>query len=220
MNELKVFENPEFGEIRMVEVDGKPYAVGVDVARALGYANPSKAVIDHCKGDFLTWKVTDALGRIQDTRIIPEGDIYRLIVKAADQSKSEEVQQRAAHFESWIFDDVIPSIRKHGAYMTPEKVEEILSDPDTIIQLATQVKVEREKRLALEAELDRSKEWYSIKRVAAINGCSRKQYDWKRLKTASIEMGYGVKKIFDANYGEVNTYHMNVWEAVYPRAEL
>lgn len=77
-----------------------------------------------------------------------------------------------------------------------------------------------EKRMALETELDRSKEWYSIKRVAHLNGVSYKVFDWQRLKFESQRQGYGVKKIFDANYGEVNTYHMNVWETVYPEMEL
>lgn len=77
-----------------------------------------------------------------------------------------------------------------------------------------------EKRMALETELDRSKEWYSIKRVAQLNGVSYKVFDWRRLKLESQRQGYGVKKIFDANYGEVNTYHMNVWETVYPEMEL
>lgn len=84
-----------------------------------------------------------------------------------------------------------------------------------------------EKRLALESEnkqlqadLDKSKEWYSIKRVASLNGCSHRRFDWRKLKRESIAQGFGVKKIFDANYGEVNTYHISVWEAVYPEMEL
>ena len=77
-----------------------------------------------------------------------------------------------------------------------------------------------EKRMALETELDRSKEWYSIKRVAHLNGVSYKVFDWRRLKLESQRQGHGVKKIFDANYGEVNTYHMRVWEKVYPNMEL
>jgi prophage antirepressor-like protein len=85
MNNIKIFNNAEFGNIRAVEIEGKPYAVGVDVARALSYANPIKAIIDHCKGDLLTWEVTDSLGRMQDTRIISESDNYRLIINAAAQ---------------------------------------------------------------------------------------------------------------------------------------
>lgn len=72
----------------------------------------------------------------------------------------------------------------------------------------------------LQQELDYSKDWYSIKRVAAMNGVDWKTFNWRKLKEKSIELGYGVKKIFDANYGEVNTYHRDVWEAVYPEYEI
>lgn len=89
-------------------------------------------------------------GGIQETNVIPEGDIYRLIVKAADQSKNMRIKEKAEKFERWIFDEVIPAIRKHGGYLTPEKVEEALLNPDTIIQLATQLKEERQKRIESE----------------------------------------------------------------------
>lgn len=72
----------------------------------------------------------------------------------------------------------------------------------------------------LQQELDYSKNWYSIKRVAAMNGVDWKTFNWRKLKEKSIELGYGVKKIFDANYGEVNTYHRDVWEAAYPEYEI
>lgn len=72
----------------------------------------------------------------------------------------------------------------------------------------------------LQQELDYSKVWYSIKRVAAMNGVDWKTFNWRKLKEKSIELGYGVKKIFDANYGEVNTYHRDVWEAAYPEYEI
>ena len=72
----------------------------------------------------------------------------------------------------------------------------------------------------LQQELDYSKDWYSIKRVAAMNGVDWKTFNWRKLKGKSIELGYGVKKIFDANYGEVNTYHRDAWEATYPEYEI
>lgn len=72
----------------------------------------------------------------------------------------------------------------------------------------------------LQQELDYSKEWLSIKRVAAMNGVEWKIFDWRKLKTVGLEMGYSVKKIFDANYGEVNTYHKDVWETCYPEYEI
>lgn len=72
----------------------------------------------------------------------------------------------------------------------------------------------------LQQELDYSKEWFSIKRVAAMNGVDWKTFNWRKLKEKSIELGYGIKKIFDANYGEVNTYHKDVWENTYPEYEI
>jgi anti-repressor protein len=154
-NQLQIFKNNEFGEIRMIEVDGRPYAVGVDIARALEYSNPSKAVIQHCKG--ITKLGIPSEGGIQETNVIPEGDIYRLIVKAADQSKNPKIKAKAERFERWIFDEVLPSIRKHGAYMTDEVIEKVLTDPDTIIKLATQLKEERQKRLEAEKQIEEQK---------------------------------------------------------------
>jgi len=154
-NQLQIFKNEEFGEIRIVEVNGKPYAVGVDIARVLEYSNPSKAVIQHCKG--ITKLGIPSEGGIQETNVIPEGDIYRLIVKAADQSKNPRIKAKAERFERWIFDEVLPSIRKHGAYLTLEKIEEVLMNPDTIIQLATQLKEERQKRLEAEKQIEEQK---------------------------------------------------------------
>lgn len=72
----------------------------------------------------------------------------------------------------------------------------------------------------LQQELDYSKDWLSIKRVAAMNNVDWKTFDWRKLKEKGLEMGYSVKKIFDANYGEVNTYHREVWEATYPEYEI
>ena len=116
--------------------------------------------------------------------------------------------------------EVLPSIRKHGAYMTSDTIDKMINSPEFGIKLLTALRDEQDKRKALETELDRSKEWYSIKRVAQLNGVSYKVFDWRRLKLESQRQGYGVKKIFDANYGEVNTYHVNVWEKVYPNMEL
>ncbi|WP_019123777.1 phage antirepressor Ant [Brevibacillus massiliensis] len=118
MNQIKLFDHQEFGQVRIVELDGKPYAVGVDVARALEYAKPSQAVIDHCKG--IRKLGIPSQGGVQETNIIPEGDIYRLVVKAADQSKSKVVKAKAERFESWIFDTVLPTIRKTGGYVANE----------------------------------------------------------------------------------------------------
>jgi anti-repressor protein len=162
MNDLIVFINTEFGKIRVIEIDGKPYAVGVDAARSLGYAKPSQAIIDHCKGIRklgIPSKNQYGVEVIQETNMIPESDIYRLIIKAADQSRSPDIQEKAARFEQWIFEEVLPSIRQHGAYVTTSKMEEIMNDPDAWIKLLTTLKEERtaKKRLQIQVENDKPK---------------------------------------------------------------
>lgn len=137
------FNNAEFGNLRTVESDGVIEFCGKDIANALGYANPSKALKDHCKGVTKRYPLATP-GGIQNVRFISEPDLYRLIA----HSKLPNAQK----FESWIYTDVLPSIRRHGGYLTPEKVEEALTDPDTIIRLATNLKEERAKRQELEAE--------------------------------------------------------------------
>ena len=92
--------------------------------------------------------------------------------------------------------------------------------PTTYLEALKELVAVEEEKERLQLELDRSKDWYSIKRVAALNGVSWKTIKWRKLKETGLAMGYEVKKIFDANYGEVNVYHRKVWEATYPEYEL
>lgn len=109
MNDIKIFENKEFGEIRTVEVERKIYFVASDVARALGYTRPADAVSQHCR---YTVKHSiphpQNLDKQMEVNVIPEGDMYRLIT----HSKLESAER----FESWVFDEVLPSIRQTGTY--------------------------------------------------------------------------------------------------------
>ena len=114
MNEIQIFNNPEFGDIRTVTVEGKEYFYGVDIANALLYKRPSKAVTDNCKGILNQDTIKNAGGYPE--LLIPEGDVYRLIIKAGQQGNSKEIKEKADKFEKWIFDEVLPSIRKTGAY--------------------------------------------------------------------------------------------------------
>ena len=150
MNDLKIFNNMEFGNVRAAEIDGKSYAVGVDVARALEYAKPSQAVIDHCRG-IRKLGIPSAKG-IQETNMIPESDIYRLIIKAADQSRNPEIKEKATRFEKWIFEDVLPSIRRHGAYITTSKLEELMNDPRAWAKMLTTIAEEREEKERLQID--------------------------------------------------------------------
>jgi len=114
---MQIFTSAEFGEIRMVMVGGNPHAIGSDVAKACEYAIPHKAVRDHCKG-VLTWNILTNGGN-QQVLIIPEGDIIRLIVKAADQSKSPDIKAKAERLERLIFDEILPTIMRTGRYALP-----------------------------------------------------------------------------------------------------
>ena len=150
-NELKIFENPAFGSIRTTEDNGKVLFCGTDVAKALGYnGNPQEAIRRHCREDgCVNHAVIDSMGREQQAKFIDEGNLYRLIT----HSKLPEAEK----FESWVFDDVLPSIRKHGMYAT----EELLDNPDFAIAAFMALKEEREKRKALETTVDVQKQQIS-----------------------------------------------------------
>ena len=140
-NEIQPFEF-EGSQVRTAQDDnGNPLFCGNDVAQVLGYANPAKAVIDHCKG-FPFWKPLETAGGIQRVRFISEGDMYRLITSSKLPA--------AERFEKWVYDEVLPSIRKHGAYMTQQTLDKALTSPDFLIQLATKLKEEQEKVKELE----------------------------------------------------------------------
>lgn len=138
MNNLQVFNNNEFGAVRTIEINNKPYFCGSDVAKALGYAIPSKAINTHCKG--VSKMEVPTKGGVQEMLFISEGDVYRLIAKSKLPS--------AEKFESWVFDEVLPSIRKHGIYAT----DELLNNPDLFISVLQDLKKEREEKAKLEGE--------------------------------------------------------------------
>lgn len=118
MNELQIFNSPEFGDIRTVEIDGKPYFVGTDVAKALGYAKPNNAVSTHCRYT-LKRGIATKQGNMSEMVLIPEGDIYRLIIRSKLSS--------AERFERWVFDEVLPAIHHNGGYIMGQ---ENLSDSE------------------------------------------------------------------------------------------
>lgn len=147
MEQITGFKNAEFGVLRTIEVDDKILFCASDVAKALGYSNPNKAINDHCRA--ITKRDTPISGKMQEINFITEGDVYRLIVRSKLPS--------AEKFETWVFDEVLPSIRKHGAYMTEQTVEKALTNPDFLIRLATELKQEQEKRKSLEIQIQADK---------------------------------------------------------------
>ena len=157
MNQMEIFKNPEFGSVRVIEENGKYLFCGVDVAKALGYTKPQNAIDRHCPHALKrgigvqTGKKADGTPAVQmvEMLFIPEGDVYRLIVHSKLPS--------AERFERWVFDEVLPSIRKHGAYMTKEKLWEVAASPEALMKLCSDLLAEREKNAALRADNARLK---------------------------------------------------------------
>ena len=146
MQELQIFNSPEFGQIRTIERGGEPWFVGKDVAEALGYANARNAVPDHVDDEDKLRTQIEYAGQKREVTLINESGLYSLVLS----SKLPGAKQ----FKRWITSEVIPSIRKHDAYMTPDKLEEVLLSPDTLIQLAQNLKNEQEKRKALQEQVE------------------------------------------------------------------
>ena len=145
MNELKIFKNELFGEIRIIEIDKEPWFVGKDVAEVLGYSNPRDALSKHVDNEDKGVAKCDTLGGSQELTVINESGLYSLILSSK--------LPNAKAFKRWVTSEVLPSIRKHGLYAT----DELLDNPDLIIQMASKLKEEREARKALEVENDTMK---------------------------------------------------------------
>ena len=148
MKELQVFENHEFGKVRAVEVEEEPWFVGKDVARALGYSDTKSAVSDHVdqedrqiiqRGQNATFEIPT-----RGLTIINESGLYSLVLSSK--------LPNARKFRRWVTTEVLPTVRKHGAYMTPETLQAAILNPDTMIQLCQQLKAEQEHSRQLEAE--------------------------------------------------------------------
>lgn len=123
MNELKVFQNSEFGELGVLTIDGKEYFPATQCAKILGHENPARAIRKYCKG--VTEVVTPTNGGNQPTKFIPEGDLYRLIVRSKLPS--------AEKFERWVFDEVLPELRCTGSYGSNINLEEIIAKTATAV---------------------------------------------------------------------------------------
>lgn len=140
MNELQIFNHPDFGQVRTIDEDGTILFCGSDVAKALGYKDTTNAMKQHCRG-VVKHHITDSVGREQDANFIPESDLYRLVFSSKLPS--------AEKFTDWVTSEVLPSIRKHGAYMTSETLQAAILNPDTMIQLCQQLKNEQDKNREL-----------------------------------------------------------------------
>lgn len=189
MNELQIFNSKEFGDIRTIEIDGKPYFVGTDVAKALGYSNPRKAILDHCKG--VTKRDTPTSSGVQSMSYINEGDLYRLIMKSKLPS--------AEKFESWVMDEVLPAIRKTGSYQKPMTVAEQIQ----LLAQGNQDHEERIEKLENTMTIDYGQQKYLgdlVSRVVieVLGGKKSNAYD-EIGKKVFAECNRDVKTYFDVN---------------------
>lgn len=151
MNEIQIFNNPEFGTVRTLDDNGVILFAATDVAKILGYSNPYDAISRHCKGVVKHEGVSQTTNQhgvttnqTVEMSFIPESDLYRLVFGSKLPS--------AEKFTDWVTETVLPSIRKHGAYMTPETLQATILNPDTMIQLCQQLKTEQDKNKALSEE--------------------------------------------------------------------
>ncbi|MCI6278089.1 MAG: phage antirepressor [Clostridium sp.] len=143
MKEIQIFKNEQFGEIRAVEIDGEGWLVGKDVAEILGYTNPQKAIRDHIDEEDKTLNESFTVNGTKGI-LINESGLYSLILSSKLPG--------AKKFKRWVTSEVLPSIRKHGTYMTESTLEEAITNPDFLIKLAVELKNEKEQRKALEKE--------------------------------------------------------------------
>ena len=147
MNDIQVFNNPQFGEIRTAGTAQEPIFCAADICRALGYSNGRKAISDHCDEGDVTKRDTPTSSGVQSMTFVNESGMYSLIFG----SKLESAKQ----FKKWVTSDVLPSIRKHGMYATEATVESMLNDPENAILMLQAYQRERKERLAAQQQVEK-----------------------------------------------------------------
>ena len=152
MNELTIFKNEQFGEMRTVTIGEEIWFVGKDVAEILGYKNSRNALINHVSGEDKRVIKRSEIATLENhlpnrgLTIIKESGLYSLVISSKLPSAKE--------FKRWVTSEVLPSIRKHGAYMSPETIERVITDPDFIIRLANELKTAQQKVAELQPKAD------------------------------------------------------------------
>lgn len=149
MSKIQIFNNPSFGQIRTVSINDEPWFVGKDVAEILGYSRTADAIRAHVDTEDKGVCKTPTPSGEQDMVIINESGLYSLILSSKLPNAKE--------FKRWVTSEVLPSIRKHGAYMTNDTLEKALTSPDFLIRLATNLKEEQQKRIEAEAQVQEMK---------------------------------------------------------------
>lgn len=194
MKDLKIFENNEFGEVRTTVIDDEPYFSLNDVCRILEIKNPRDAKSRLNLDGVGSTDGVDSLGRRTDVTMINESNLYKLIF----QSRKPEAER----FADWVTSEVLPDIRKHGAYMTDGVIERTLTDPDYLIMLATNLKEEKAKRALAEAQNEKNKpkvlfaDTVSASKRSCLMGELAKMISQEAIRQGKLDKKIGQNKLF------------------------
>lgn len=194
MKDLKIFENNEFGEVRTAVIDDEPYFSLNDICRILEIKNPRDAKSRLNIDGVGTTDGVDSLGRRTDVTMINESNLYKLIF----QSRKPEAER----FADWVTSEVLPAIRKHGAYMTDGVIERTLTDPDYLIMLATNLKEEKAKRALAEAQNEKNKpkvlfaDTVSASKRSCLMGELAKMISQEAIRQGKLDKKIGQNKLF------------------------
>jgi prophage antirepressor-like protein len=200
MNEIQIFSY-DGNKLRTVEKDGEMWWVLKDVCVALELSNPTVVAGRLDKDEVTKFNLGGLSG---ENNVINESGLYNVILRSD--------KPQAKHFKRWVTHEVLPQIRKTGEYKKP------LTLLETAKELVAALEREEKLKAALEQkalQLDEGKKYYTIKRVAKLNGVNGKTINWRGLKNTSDYLNYEVKKVFDPNFGSVNAYHIDVWRTEY-----
>lgn len=218
MNELQVFQNKQFGNLEILSIEGKEWFPAIQVAEILGYANPRDAISRHTKSKGVVNHDVLSNGGVQSKKFIDEGNLYRLITRSK--------LSQADEFEKWVFEDVLPSIRKHGIYATDNVIEQTIQNPDYIIRVLTEFKKERESRLVAEQQVNelkpkatyydlvlQNKSLLSVSKIAKDYGMSARSLN-KLLHSLGVQYKQGdiwllYAKYQDKGYTHTSTYALD-----------
>lgn len=157
MNKPQIFNHSMFGDLPVLVVNDVEWFGATEAAKALSFSDPHKAIVNHVDEEDSTIHPVLTDGGRQNKKFINESGLYSLIFGAARQGNNPEIQEKAKQFKRWVTGEVLPSIRKHGGYLTPAKIEEVLLNPDTIIDLAQRLKQANEEKAKLAAKVEADK---------------------------------------------------------------
>lgn len=195
MKDLKIFNNEEFGQVRtIIDENSEPWFVGKDVAKALGFTNTRDAIRTHVFEEDKGVDLVDTLGGRQKMTIVNESGLYALVFG----SQLEDAKK----FKHWVTSEVLPAIRKHGAYMTDGVIERTLTDPDYLIMLATNLKEEKAKRALAEAQNEKNKpkvlfaDTVSASSRSCLMGELAKMISQEAIRQGRIDEKIGQNKLF------------------------